>query len=175
MCIEIGTIYGDFSDLAPKNITIPYNTNKNVHFVIKPILIVNNTTPDNPPYDPSYNPGNSTNFTDLFLQEEDCDDLKIMGVGVQKTIVRANANYPGNFNRFKETSMSLNSNAMSTGLKSTQNRMKGVNFNRIQRKFYRKVAIGEEIYSQDTFKQGLNILIVQRDKKYTKRNKQNFQ
>jgi hypothetical protein len=53
---------------------------------------------------------------------------------------------------------------------NTQSRMTGVNFNKIQRKFYRKVAIAEEIYSQDTFKQGLNIIIIQRDNKYTKRN-----
>ncbi len=40
----------------------------------------------------------------------------------------------------------------------------------IQRKFYRKVALGEEVYSQDTFKQGLNLIIAQRDRKYTKCN-----
>lgn len=38
----------------------------------------------------------------------------------------------------------------------------------IQRKFYRKVAVAEHIYSRDTFKQGLNVIIIQRDKKYTK-------
>lgn len=158
LCIEIGTIYGDFSDLNPRNITVPYNTNKNVHFVIKPIVILNNTATPFGPINPNDN-GNSTNWNNLFLQDEDCDDLKMMGIS--SNTQSANNKNNNNFNRFKETSMSLN--------KNFQSRMTNVNFNNIQRKFYRKVAIAEEIYSQDTFKQGLNLIIIQRDKKYTKR------
>ena len=37
-----------------------------------------------------------------------------------------------------------------------------------QRKFYRKVAVAENIYSQEIFRQGLNLIIIQRDKKYSK-------
>jgi len=174
LCIEIGTIYGDFSQLNPRNITIPYNTNQNVHFVIKPIVIVNNTVqpaPDQPfgPVIPNNNNNNSnvniTNWGDVFLPEDDCEDLRIMGVvpPPSNPLNPGNNNNP-NFNRFKETSMSM----MNSMNKNKQYRMKGVNFNRMQRKFYRKVAIAEEIYSQDTFKQGLNIIIIQRDSKYTK-------
>ncbi len=165
LCIEIGAIYGDFSDLNPRNITIPYNTNKKVHFVIKPIVIVNNTpTPYEPIIPPPHNDddgggkGNSTDWNNLFLKDDDCDDLKMMGIASNS----GSASNNNNFNRFKETGMSLNMNS--------QSRMTGVNFNKIQRKFYRKVAIAEEIYSQDSFKQGLNMIIIQRDKKYTKRN-----
>ena len=160
LCIEIGTIYGDFSDLNPKNVTVPYNTNKNVHFVIKPIVILNNTAQPYEPINPNDN-GNSTNWNNLFLQDEDCDDLKMTGISSSSNSANNNNN-KDNFNRFKETSRNLNMNS--------QSRMTGVNFNKIQRKFYRKVAIAEEIYSQDTFKQGLNMIIIQRDNKYTKRN-----
>ena len=164
LCIEIGAIYGDFSSLIPQNITVPYDINKKVHFVIKPIVVVNNTavpTPPIPPYNPN-NGGNSTNFNNIFIQDEDCDDLKLLGVSSASTTT-SNSN-TANFNRFKETSsMTFNS---AEGM--NQYRMKGVNFNKIQRKFYRKVAIAEEIYTQDTFKQGLNVIIIQRDRKYTK-------
>lgn len=163
LCIEIGAIYGDFSDLNPRNITVPYNTNKNVHFVIKPIVIVNNTAPYGP-INPPNDGGNSTNWNNLFLQDEDCDDLKMMGISANSGSANNNKNN-NNFNRFKETGMSMNLNKN----KYRQSRMTGVNFNQMQRKFYRKVAIAEEIYSQETFKQGLNMIIIQRDKKYTKR------
>lgn len=155
LCIEIGSIYGDFSELNPKNITVPYKTNKNVHFVIKPILIVNNTESNFVPINPS-NHTNSTNWENLFLQDEDCDDLKIMGVSSSSSY--RNNNNGNNFNRFKETSMKM----------YKKNKMSEVDFDKMHRKFYRKVAIAEEIYTQDTFKQGINIIIIQRDKKYSK-------
>lgn len=156
LCIEIGTIYGDFSQLMPQNITIPYDYNKNVHMVIKPILIVNGTVAPNVPVipvNPIY-PGNG-NMTNLFFQDDDCDDLSILGVKTQAT--SKNIDFP----RFKSGESSL--------MVEKQNNMRNVNFNKIQRKFYRKVAISEEVYSQDTFKQGLNLIIIQRDRKYTKR------
>jgi hypothetical protein len=122
LCIEIGTIYGDFDKLKPMNITIPFNQQSNVHMIIKPIVIVNNTNPNPNPPGPSPAP-----IPIPF--DEDCDILS------------------GNAPRFKERNEAVN----------------------IQRKFYRKVSVAESIYSQDIFKQGLNVIIIQRDKKYTKR------
>jgi hypothetical protein len=118
LCIEIGTIYGDFDKLKPKNVTIPYNHQSNVHMIIKPIVIVNSTTP-NP------NPGPSPAPIPIPI-DDDCDILS------------------GNAPRFRERDQP------------------------IQRKFYRKVSVAEKIYSQDIFKQGLNVIIIQRDKKYSK-------
>ena len=140
----------------PQNITIPYDYNKNFHMVIKPILIVNGTVAPNVPVIPvnPINPGNG-NMTNLFFQDDDCDDLSILGVKTQET--SKNIDFP----RFKSGESSV--------MAEKQNKMINVNFNKIQRKFYRKVAISEEVYSQDTFKQGLNLIIIQRDKKYTKR------
>ena len=131
LCIEIGIIYGEFDKLKPKNITIPFKEEKNVHLIIKPIILLNNTsTPSPNPPSPSpkpqpINPGQ----IDLFASE-DCDELKLSG----------------NAPRFKEIE------------------------GHSQRKFYRKVAVAENIYSQEIFRQGLNLIIIQRDKKYTKRN-----
>jgi hypothetical protein len=140
LCIEIGTIYGDWDLLRPKNITIPFHHKKNVHMIIKPILVINNTKiPDNPP-----NITPPINITDLF-EEEDCDVLKISG-------------------NYNPTDYHPNNNTQNYNMRFKQIVVKRQN---IQRKFYRKVAIADEIYSQDTFKQGLNLIIVQRDKKYS--------
>lgn len=43
LCIEIGTIYGDFSALAPKKIKVPTKKKEDVQIVIKPVIVVNNT------------------------------------------------------------------------------------------------------------------------------------
>jgi hypothetical protein len=128
LCIEIGTIYGNFDTLKPKNVTIPFHEKENVHMIIKPIVVVNNTQPSIEPKN------NSIKIVDLF-ENDDCDELKM-----------------SSFPRFKQVG-------------------NGVIVKRqdIQRKFYRKVGIGEDVYSQETFKQGLNLLIIQRDRKYTKR------
>jgi len=190
LCIEIGAIYGDFSQLNPRNITVPFNINRNVHFVIKPIVVVNNTVvkPDDKPWSPLHpggkpdgpdpKPGpqppaqeiNRTEFNKYFAADDDCEDLRYLGhhheEAYSKTINPPNQS-SANFNRFKETESSMSSSESESN--SQQYRMKDVNFNKIQRKFYRKVAIAEEIYSQDTFKQGLNMIIIQRDQKYTKR------
>jgi hypothetical protein len=130
MCIEIGTIYGDFDSLKPKNITVPFNEDKRVHMIIKPIVVVNNTIAPAP-----LPPKNDTaKIIDLFDQD-DCDELKMNG----------------NSMRFKQVNHGI--------VVKRQN---------IQRKFYRKVSVGENIYSQDTFRQGLNLIIAQRDRRYTK-------
>ena len=182
LCIEIGAIYGDFSQLNPRNITVPFNINRNVHFVIKPIIIVNNTA-DNRPLIPvtPVNPGikpvgpnhpqeiNKTELIKYFDADDDCEELRYFGnsqeVSNSKKINPGNQS-SANFNRFKETESSMFSSKSKSN--SQQYRMKDMNFNKIQRKFYRKVAIAEQVYTQDTFKQGLNLIILQRDKKYTK-------
>jgi len=43
LCIEIGTIYGDFSKLRPKQIVVPTNEREDIQLVIKPVVVVNNT------------------------------------------------------------------------------------------------------------------------------------
>jgi len=78
-------------------------------------------------------------WADLFENDDDCDELKLSG----------NFQGPSKF-RFKQHPGII--------VKRTN----------IQRKFYRKVAVGEFVYSKETFKQGLNLIIVDRDKTYTK-------
>jgi hypothetical protein len=70
----------------------------------------------------------------------------------------------GNFNSQSQIITSLNTAKTSTP------RFKQILVKRqdIQRKFYRKVSLGEDIYSKEIFKQGLNVIIVQRDRGYTK-------
>jgi hypothetical protein len=136
LCIELGTIYGDWDKLRPRNITVPFNEEENVHVIIKPIIVMNNTKIPSPT--PSPPDKNSTPIIpiDIFEKEEDCDELKMSGNGLP---------------RFKQFNQGIE-----------------VKHQNVQRKFYRKVAIGENIYSQDIFKQGINVIIVQRDRSYTK-------
>jgi hypothetical protein len=138
LCIEIGSIYGDFNTLKPKNITIPVDEQKDVHMIIKPIVIVNSTAPEIPKKMETATKAN----VDLF-DNDDCDELKI--------------STPNNPPRFKETSGQIE-----------------VKHQNVQRKFYRKVSVGEDVYSQDTFKQGLNLIIVEREKHYSKIFEQTF-
>lgn len=169
--------------MNPRNITVPFNINRNVHFVIKPIVVVNNTvvnpkekpwsplTPGGKPPGPGPNPNviNMTELNKYFEADDDCEDLRYFGHHHEEAYSKT-VNPPlqssNNFNRFKETESTISSSQSMS--KSQQYRMKNTNFNMIQRKFYRKVAIAEQIYSQDTFKQGLNMIIIQRDIKYTK-------
>jgi hypothetical protein len=128
LCIEIGTIYGDFDNLKPKNITIPYKEEQKIHTIIKPIIIVNTT-------EKKRNDSDVTPMIDIFEKVDDCDELSISG------------NYNKNF-KFKQ--------------------VEPEEVIKIQRKFYRKVSAGNSIYSKDTFKQGLNLIIAERNKRYTK-------
>ncbi len=43
LCIEIGTIYGDFNQLKPKKVHIPTKEKEDIQLVIKPVIVVNNT------------------------------------------------------------------------------------------------------------------------------------
>lgn len=151
LCIELGTIYGDFDSLLPKNITIQTTQVKDVHTIIKPIIITNNTSNNscNPIYPvPTNNQSddNYTNSTDLFEQESDCEDLNMSGnIGLARSSSQINL-LNSNFNRFKQIDNNINE----------------------MKRFYRKVSVSNEIYSTDIFKQGLNIIILERDIKYSK-------
>ncbi len=101
--------------------------------------------------DKNNTPNNNNNITieetkfKLF-DEGECEDLKISG------------NYPYNMLKFKE--------------KITSQIEKKPN---LQRKFYRKVQVGEELYAKDIFKQGLNMILIERNKRYKKGNKKLIQ
>ena len=129
--------------MKPKNITVETFEKENVHLIIKPVIIVNNT--GNGGNDGDNKTKTSDNITiegakiKIFDDEGDCDELKISG------------NYPYNMLKFKEKITSQIDNKPN-----------------IQRKFYRKVQIGGEIYAKDIFKQGLNMIFIDRNKKYTK-------
>ena len=142
LCIEIGTIYGPFDSLRPKNITIMTTKRENVQLIIKPVIVINNTLSNIPSVNPiPITPINNTsvNMTNLFMNE-DCD-LLTMGGQTQ--------NYNQNV-RFKQIA-------------------DGSNFKyEIKRKFYRKVEYSSEILANDIFKQGLNVIILKREKGFPK-------
>jgi hypothetical protein len=99
------------------------------------------------------NSGNSSHhqMLNLFDANDDCDELKLSGNFEQQMVHRSSKNFNA-LPRFKERIIH--------GIQ--------VKHQNVQRKFYRKVGIGEFIYTQETFKQGLNLLIIQRDRRYTK-------
>jgi hypothetical protein len=143
LCIEIGTIYGPFDSLRPKNVTIMTTKDENVHVIIKPVIVVNNTI-ERVPVPVPVNPQPEViqhNITSLF-EDEDCDILKM---SVQKETSLYSKNM-----RFKE---------LVTRSKHLQP---------IKRKFYRKVEFGNEILATEIFKQGLNVIILKREKGYSK-------
>jgi hypothetical protein len=141
---------------------------------------VNNTDSNKPitPVDPGNKPVGPVipqeikkmELIKYFDADDDCEELRYFGgkneESSSKKINPSNQS-SANFNRFKETesSMFFSKSKSKSNANSQQYTM---NYNKIQRKFYRKVAIAEQIYTQETFKQGLNLIIIQRDKKYTK-------
>jgi hypothetical protein len=109
LCIELGSIFGDFNQLKPVNKTLPVQDKENVHLIIKPIILIpqfNKTEPVKP-------------ATNVFT--EDCEDV---------------------FPRFKQEENSP--------------------------KYYRKIFFGDKAYTSDMFKQGLNLIILERNNKYEK-------
>lgn len=135
LCIEIGTIYGPFDSLRPRNVTIMTNHKENVQVVIKPVILVNNTVEQLPSVP-------TTNSTHLF-EDDDCDVLKMSGT-------QENTN---NFNQNMRFKQLVDNDSKAAVLK---------------RKFYRKVEYGNEILTNDIFKQGLNVIILRRNKQYSK-------
>ena len=194
ICIEIGSIYGDFESMKPKNITVNDTNTQNVHLIIKPIIVMNNTKPDddNKPDEPIPKPS--------MIIEEDCDDLDLSGnMNIIRDIKRPESTEKDKSidssliqgdHRFKQIPIvplpltpiakSVIDNCdyegntgNSTGIPME---IQGLGLNRkIQRKFYRKVSISDQIYSHDIFKQGLNLIIINRDKNYTKEFEHTFE
>lgn len=133
LCIEIGTIYGDWDSLRPKKVVIQTKETEDVNLVLKPIIIVNNINNPSGPNNTG-TPGKNLTINGekiKIIEDEDCDEFDLFK--------------SANIMRFKD------------GIKP-----------KIQRKFYRKVQIGDENYSNDIFKQGLNIILIERNKSYKK-------
>jgi hypothetical protein len=110
LCLEIGSIYGPFDKIKPKNVTIMTTERENMHVIIKPVIIVNDTMARLPP--PRIKP--------VF---EDCEE------GI----------------RFKEKEDGP-----------------------VKRKFYRKVEFSNDVLGEEIFKQGINLVIIKREKNYPK-------
>jgi hypothetical protein len=140
LCIEIGTVYGPFDNLRPKNVTVMTNHKENVQVIIKPVIIVNSTveTPSAP-----IQPQETPKITNLF-DEEDCDILKM------SSISGGNTNIYNRNMRFKQL-VDKHSKVL-----------------KLKRKFYRKVELGNDILATEIFKQGLNVIILSRTKGYKK-------
>jgi len=177
LCIEIGTINGPFDALKPKHISVMTNHKENVQLIIKPVIVVNNTnipvpypvpypvpTPPNPPKAPNQTIIPSLNLTNLF-ENEDCDMLTMGGSSIS---LNGNNN---NNQRFKQIDDSNNYNSDQNAdgeNNNSNNNNNNNNFFPIKRKFYRKVEYGNEILANDIFKQGLNVIILRREKGYPK-------
>lgn len=167
LCIEIGTINGPFDALKPKKVAIMTNHKENVQLIIKPVIVVNNTNtyiPFGPVIPNNTNP--SINFTNLF-ENEDCDLLTMGGSSI--SINPNSKNNNNNFNqRFKQLGTSLDNNDNNYNHNSQDILNPQNNFYEIKRKFYRKVEYANEILANDIFKQGLNVIILKREKGYPK-------
>jgi len=160
LCIEIGRIEGPFDALKPKKIAIMTNHKENVQLIIKPVIVVNNTNTPVPinPINPIHPNNTDLNLTNLFENEE-CDVLTIGGNSMS---MNYNGNQNKNFNnnnynqRFKQFDES-----------DDKKEIKNKHYE-IKRKFYRKVEYSNEILANDIFKQGLNVIILKREKGYPK-------
>jgi len=136
-------------------VTVETLEKENVHLIIKPVIIMNSTTSgenggNNSGGDKNNSHNNINNTVEetkfKLFDEGECEDLKISG------------NYPYNMLKFKEKLTSL--------IEKKPN---------LQRKFYRKVQVGEELYAKEIFKQGLNMILIERNKRYKKGNKKLIQ
>lgn len=212
-------IIGDFSLLRAKNVTVSENQTSNVHLVVKPVILVNNTKePENVPVS---SPGPPSVRLD-----DDCDDLISGNFGVSEPVNRVAPGYDVNalrtnsrvsssnnlaspfspqFNpessifKFKQVD-NLNYDPASPEFRLSnkiieEERLNTSPSNNIRRgivryeefdlkefleatgyevKYYRKVSVGNEIYSTQIFKQGLNVIILNRDKNYNKEYEETF-
>ena len=117
---------------------------ENIHLIIKPVIIVNSTGGGGSDEGGKNITSNNISIDGTKIKifdDGECDDLKISG------------NYPYNMLKFKEK--------VTSQIEAKAN---------IQRKFYRKVQIGEEIYAKEIFKQGFNMILIDRNRKYSKGN-----
>ena len=142
LCIEIGTIYGPFDNLKPKNVTIMTNHKENVQLIIEPVIVVISTVEKVPVPVPVPGKIVPQNISGLF-ENEDCDILKMSSTAPETNLFNQNA-------RFKQL--------------VDQDKKLAV----LKRKFYRKVEYGNEILATEIFKQGLNVILVERAPGYKK-------
>ena len=71
LCIELGTIFGDFNEVKPKQVIIKQK--QKVHVIVKPIVVINTTLPNKT--DKIKQPAkNHTNIT-VIDDEDDCDEF----------------------------------------------------------------------------------------------------
>ncbi len=84
LCIEIGTIYGDWDSLRARDVEVQTKETEDVNLIIKPVIIVNNidTTPSshnesNIP--PGHHNNNSTGGNDNIKvnQDEECEEFDL--------------------------------------------------------------------------------------------------
>ena len=133
LCIEIGTINGDFDSLRPKTVEVSTIEQEDVNLIIKPIIIVNNVQDENPNNNGTGSSNMTVNGNKIkVFDEEDCEPFDIV----------------------KEAKLLHFKEKLATS--------------KIQRKMYRKVQIWDVDYAKEIFKQGLNIVLVERNKSYTK-------
>ena len=146
LCIEIGTIYGDFGSLKPIQKKVPTVEKEDIQLIIKPTILVNNTISKPPPKmpftmsppKPKPEPKNNITTPKIF-EDDDCEGDFFSSLGKNM--------------RFSE---------------KRHNDEDITNEEKIQRKFYRKVQYGENILVKDIFSQGVNLLVLRRDHTYSK-------
>lgn len=86
LCIEIGTIYGPFDNLRPKNVTVMTNHKENVQVIIKPIIVVNSTQVQIPPQVIRKN-------MSVLFEDDDCDVLKTSAIHENTNIYNQNMRF----------------------------------------------------------------------------------
>jgi len=142
ICIEVGTIYGDFDGLRPRNSTETIIEKEEVKLVIKPVIIVNKTQEVPPKEKEHIKVITNGTLTPLKLfEDDDCEGDFISSSNKH--------NYLQNL-RFKEK------------IDSTKT------LQVVKRKFYRKVQFGSLILATQIFRQGLNVILLERAKGYKK-------
>jgi hypothetical protein len=176
LCIEIGEIKGLFKSIDPKNISYMRNQNQkeNIQIVTRPILLINDTNihinkiPVSP-WIPNAKEAKKLNITNLNNLNDNLDcDLNSMGI-------------TSNTNKNIDTNINTNLNFIQRSFLQFKNKIKFIskynknnkknnneNNNEIKTKFYRKLEYSKEILANDVFKQGINLIILNREKGYQK-------
>lgn len=173
LCIELGRICGDW-DLKPKKVDIDYFENREIDQITKAIVIVNNTQTI-PKVEIPHVPTHS-----VYIDTDDCDNLNINALFLNSSNYNGKAldtienqnNLPvviaTNFH-FKEKQNSEVLIAESDYVKKNKTSIeKHIKSTKIvetfpnSEKFYRKVSCGKKKLTKDTFKQGINIIVLDR-------------
>lgn len=196
ICIETGIIIGDFMDFKSKNFTYNSTEEKDVEVIIKPILIVNNTKPT-PPGTVNNQPpiieedcddvlSGNFGIIDAAVNRAKVETHRFKELASSTTVTELKKSQSENISKIKNTQVSITEVKFSA-FKSVKEVVDDFNEENSNEKIdlnskitigirhYRKVSIGtREIYTKHTFKQGLNLLIINRDKKYTKLHEETF-